>query len=172
LIFLLWTVGACLISTKIEFKTYVEELVPPEHESQVTKSLFNDKFFGAEDYARIYFVWGVDDIDKEDTSMWISSEIGEPVIDRNFDPIEKETFTKLMEFCTDLQSKSFVVPDSVDCWIQDLYDYTQKNGIKWVPSNKYAAQNYFLEWLKKSPSGQTARDLEKVGVVDGKITFM
>lgn len=56
--------------------------------------------------------------------MWNSRYVGEAVIDRNFNPIEKETFSKLMDFCTDLQAKPFVVPDSVDCWIQDLYEYT------------------------------------------------
>lgn len=53
-----------------------------------------------------------------------------------------------------------------------MYEYTQQNGIKWVPSNKFAAQNYFIEWLKNTDSGRTARDFEKLGVVDGKITYM
>jgi len=104
--------------------------------------------------------------------MWSSRYLGEAVIDRNFNPIEKETFSKLMDFCTDLQAKPFVVPDSVDCWIQDLYEYTQQEGISWVPSNQYAAQNYFLQWLQTTTAGKIARDVGKVGVVDGKITFM
>lgn len=45
-------------------------------------------------------------------------------------------------------------------------------GIKWVPSNKFAAQNYFLDWMKNTETGRRARYEEKVGVVDSKITYM
>lgn len=117
MLFIGWTGFAAYTSIEIEFKTYNEEFVPADHPAQVAKTLYNDMFFGSEDLSRVYFVWGIDDVDISNTSQWDSRDIGEAIIDRNFDPIEKETFQKLMDFCTDLQSKSFVVPDSVDCWV-------------------------------------------------------
>lgn len=104
--------------------------------------------------------------------MWDSYNLGSPIIDRDFDPIDKDTFSMLMDFCFQLQAKDFVYPGSTDCWIQDLNSYAQQQGISWVPPNKYAAQNYFLSWLKKTQDGKTKRDLERLGIVDGKITFM
>lgn len=82
--------------------------------------------------------------------MWKSKDIGKAVMDMNFDPIEKDTFGKLMDFCVDLQSQEWVIPDSLDCWVDDLYDFTSQEGIAWVPSNKYAAQNYLMEWIRNT----------------------
>lgn len=85
------------------FKTYVEEFVPEGHESQIVKNLYNDKFAGAEDLSRVYFVWGIDDINLDKQSLWNSRQIGEPVIDRLFDPLDQKTFSKLFDFCQNLR---------------------------------------------------------------------
>lgn len=172
IIFIGWTAYASYVALEVPFKTYIEEFVPEGHESQIVKKLYNDKFAGAEDLSRVYFVWGIDDINLDQQSLWNSRQVGEPVIDRNFDPLDQKTFSKLFDFCQNLRTQEFVAQGSVDCWVKDLSDWVIAQGIRWVPSNKYAAQNYFLQWLKQTDEGIKARDTGKVGVVDGHITYM
>lgn len=123
LIFLAWTAFAAYLSIDIEFKTYIEDFLPEDNEAQITKSLFDKSFYGSEDQPRIYFVWGVEDLNKTNMPLFDSREYGKAEMDKNFDPIEKGTFKSLMDFCDDLKSQSFVAPKSVDCWIYDMEIY-------------------------------------------------
>jgi len=102
-LFIALTAGASYLSIDTQFKTYIEDFLPEDNPTQITKNLYETQFFGAEDQPRIYFVWGVDDLNTTNTPMWDSRKFGTAVIDRNFNPIEKETFNKLMDFCTELQ---------------------------------------------------------------------
>lgn len=100
-----------------EFKTYVPEFLPDKHPSVVAKQQYKLNFTGNEDLSRVYFTWGIEDLNKDNTSMWDSYNLGAPIIDRDFDPIDKDTFKMLMDFCFQLQAQDFVYPGSTDCWI-------------------------------------------------------
>lgn len=80
----------------MEFKTYTNEFVPPDHPKVITRAIFQNEFYGGtEDKPRVYFIWGVDELDNKDVALWDSKDVGTAVMDMNFDPIEKETFGRL-----------------------------------------------------------------------------
>ena len=49
LIFLGWTFFASYISLETEFKTYIEDFLPEDNPTQITKSIYEKQFFGADD---------------------------------------------------------------------------------------------------------------------------
>lgn len=70
----------------------------------IIKKLNDNNFHGADDYARVHFVWGIDELVQDNTSMWDSRDLGAPVLDRYFDPLDSDTFSLLIKFCTELQA--------------------------------------------------------------------
>ena len=71
-IFIGWTGFASYKSLDIEFKTYIEEFIPESHDYMMAESIIDNNFTSTKN-ARIYFVWGVNDIDNTDlSSKWDS----------------------------------------------------------------------------------------------------
>jgi len=64
--------------------------------------------------------WGVNDIDKSETSMWDPIYIGDAIMDENFDLAPKDAQQSLMDFCEDLIERDFILNREVTCWIDQF----------------------------------------------------
>ena len=79
--------------------------------------------------AEIYI--GLDSLDKNGSTGWDSEELGEPVMAMIFNGFEEpshQTHLKLM--CDDLRSAEYVIPDSINCWIDDFQVWFKQEGEK------------------------------------------
>mmetsp|Transcript_2148 Transcript_2148/g.3216 ORF Transcript_2148/g.3216 Transcript_2148/m.3216 type:complete len:85 (+) Transcript_2148:1714-1968(+) len=84
-------------------------MIDPEHPAIKTFTLIMDEFSqSTESKPSVYFVWGVNDIDKSKQTLWDSEYMGEPIFSPNFNPALPESQTFLDEFCTDLASESWM----------------------------------------------------------------
>ena len=126
LAFLVWTVVAAIIASKLSPLTKEEQFLPDDHPAQ--------DFFNKESYflgsgantLEVKLFWGVKEIDKSKTSIWDSGYIGEPVMEEKFDLSSAVAQKSLLEFCDKLPNLEFVENNKASCWTTEFRKYLKK----------------------------------------------
>ena len=86
--------------------TEEEEFLPADHPMSQNTKILTERFGGASDYASLKIVihFGVQDINKEDVSMWRSDQIGSAMFDPFFKISSIEAQQSILDLCSDLRT--------------------------------------------------------------------
>ena len=97
--------------------TKEEEFLSRDHEVMVTDRIVTDNY-GAGGAVKlvINLFWGVKGLDNSKSNKWDTEYIGEVIWDEQFDLTPKENQQNILDFCTELKGKDFLVESSAYCW--------------------------------------------------------
>lgn len=125
-VFGLWTAYACYLAKDMGPVTKREQYFTDDHYITKVDSLINENFeSGLYDiYVNVY--WGIKSINRENVDRWNPEDIGDAVLDDEFDLSSIEAQASLVKFCRDLREQEFVFNKNVQCWIEDFQEWYLK----------------------------------------------
>ena len=114
-------------------------------------------------YTRISFAFGVKDIDRTGVDQWNTSFIGKAGMDKDFNLKKARVQNSLKGFCRDLKNKNFIVPLTLDCWIDKFDDWLRQQESKKIPLEEDEFLYYLNKWRNKDVNighsdGRRAKD--------------
>ena len=123
-------------------------------------------------YSRIAFAFGVKGIDRTGVDQWNTSFIGKAEMDKDFNMRTTRVQNSLKGFCRELKKQSFVVPTTLDCWIDKFDDWLRQQENKKIPLEEDEFMTYLNKWRNKDEDighsdGRRAKDGKQIGIVDG-----
>ena len=123
IIFLAWAGVAIWQSTMVTTLTESEDFMPASHETRKGYAMSVDNFTTADSRPEVTLFWGVQGIDKSSANQFNVSNVGEVVLDSKFNLAKSQSQEHLAAVCKALKSADFIMPNSVDCWLDDFKLY-------------------------------------------------
>ena len=100
--------------------------------------------------------WGVKGIDKSKVSRWDKTYIGEVIFDDEFDLSPYDNQKALIDLCSELPNKEFVLDRQVICWTDIFNAWLKSKRRDLMPmqdSDKF--NQYLLEFATTTEEGLT-----------------
>uniref|UniRef100_A0A7S3CP63 SSD domain-containing protein n=1 Tax=Strombidium rassoulzadegani TaxID=1082188 RepID=A0A7S3CP63_9SPIT len=171
LLFLAWSVFAFTQAIQMGPQTEEEEFIDPENPIIRTFTLLGSEFTATQEVKnRIYFMWGIEGVDREGESIWDPEFLGEPLWTQNFNIKSAQSQNQLIEFCEEVQDKEFVARDDIACWIEDFKAYVEA-----LPGRSFPDEANFdtdlQDFLGTGP-GKSALQKGYLGMYEGEIKYM
>ena len=69
--------------------------------------------------------WGVKDLNTDDVGIWDATDLGQVIMDDQFNLSSKKAQQDILNFCADLKEQSFVKDKAVTCWLEDFDKWLQ-----------------------------------------------
>ena len=121
---IIWAGYASHTAKHIGPLTENEEFFPESHPLRITRNIIRTEFTQTNMLSqKVNIYWSVKSINKESASSWNPNFIGEVIFDDDFDLSPVQAQLSLIDLCSSLKTKSFVVNQEVDCWIQKFYQW-------------------------------------------------
>lgn len=176
LCFLAWGGYTANIARNISPLTKEEQLFPDNHRISRIKKIITQEFDkGGPIDLEVNLFWGVKDINKQNISEWDPRDIGEAILDDQFDMAKQDSQSSLAQFCVDLRGQSFVIDGSVDCWIEDFKTWftTSYEGVEFPisPQSIYKFDDEVYKWATKDAKGKQHYAQYHVGFINKKMKF-
>lgn len=123
-VFLAWLGVAIWQTTMISALTEKEDYMPASHATRRGYLMQVDNFTTVENSRpTVTLFWGVQGLDKSTFNQFNVSNVGDVVLDSKFNAAKTKSQEYLANVCDALKSADFVVPGSVDCWLDDFKVY-------------------------------------------------
>ena len=125
-----WFGVACWKASQLSPLTSEEVFVPESHPSRSAEVLVERSFTTAnEEMPEVDIFWGGESIDKSNVHPFNATYAGEVVMDESFDVAAPESQQFLYDFCQDLESQSFIIANTLSCWIMPFKSFVELNGV-------------------------------------------
>ena len=127
-------------------------------------------------YTKIYFSFGIGELDRSGIDQWNTTFYGKVVMDKKFNLKKERVQTALKDFCRKLEKQSFIVPTTMDCWINKFDTWLRNQENKKIPLEEDQFMGYLNKWINKDTNigtkdGRRAKRLKHVGIVDGVVKY-
>lgn len=107
---IIWLVVAGYFASKLGPLTEQEKFVDDSHPVQRPLTVLAKDFNTRSDSKpTVQLFFGIKDIDRTDSSMWVSDFVGEAILDEDFNIGIPDSQKFLNEFCNDLKAQTFIV---------------------------------------------------------------
>ena len=144
---LVWTIFAGIMASKIGPQTEDEQFISPDNPILKVFTIQQDQFKQYGDFrTKIYFVWGIEDVDRSEETAWDVEYLGTPIYDPNFQPWQPESQQYLSDFCDEVEKQTFVEDDDIDCWIRNFKTFLGAKPFPVPTKAEFAAE--FAAWMQ------------------------
>jgi len=172
-IFVIWIGASIGFASQLSPLSRSEEFLSDDHPLMEIQNVQTANFVSGGVYnMAIDIYWGVEDIDKSDTSMWDPVYIGEAIMDENFDLSPPDAQQSLIDFCTDLPTRDFILNKDVTCWMDQFKVYVETTLEKTMPLEQEEFKDALYTWAFEVPEGMQAKAGMLIGFSGEDLVYM